>query len=125
MAYSNKKVKISPQLQLGVSRNYSKNRVLKWLGGIFLVIAAILAINAGRLILSKNNSGAVSESSPQVLGVETNQQANFTEYKVQKGDTIFYIGQKYNISWTTLATLNNLSSPFTLKVGQTLKIPKQ
>ncbi len=125
MAYPNKKMKLSPQLQLGVSRNYSKNSILKWLGGLFLLLAAVGAVNAGKLIFSKHDSGNNNQAAPQVLGVETDQQANFLEYKVQKGDTIFYIGQKYNINWTTLATLNNLSSPFTLKVGQTLKIPKQ
>lgn len=68
---------------------------------------------------------------PKVLGssdTRTPEQDNavqFTSYTVQKGDTLFNIAQKFNISWTTLATLNNLKSPFYLKPGQTLKVPKQ
>jgi hypothetical protein len=58
------------------------------------------------------------DSGPQVLGASDEQNGNanlqFIDYKVQKGDTLFNLSQKYNISWTTLATLNNLESPFTL-----------
>jgi LysM repeat protein len=52
-------------------------------------------------------------------------QIQFISYTVQKGDTLFDISQKFGISWNTLATLNNLKSPFYLKPGQTLQIPKQ
>jgi LysM repeat protein len=65
---------------------------------------------------------------PQVLGAtDIKKDINlieFAEYKVQKGDTLFNISQKYNINWATLATLNNLKSPFVLKPGQIIKIPK-
>jgi len=66
-----------------------------------------------------------NQANPQVLGAEDTQTQPFIKYKVQKGDTVFNIAQKYKLNWATLATINNLSSPFTLKPGQELKIPNQ
>lgn len=44
-------------------------------------------------------------------------------YTVVSGDTLFPIGQKHQISWQTLARVNNLSEPYTLRIGQLLVIP--
>jgi len=128
MALRSKKVELSPRLKLGVGRGYSNNQVLKFSAFFCLVLATILTFNAFRLI-SKNKGEA--NATPAVLGAsdvrDPNQQADvqFITYAVTKGDTLFNVSQKYNIDWATLATLNNLKSPFALKVGQTLKIPKQ
>jgi hypothetical protein len=127
MALATKNLKLSPRLKLGVGRGYSQNQILKFSAIICLVLALGLTANAFRLVfMDKGNSNA----NPQVLGVSDIKQQNsqpavqFTAYTVQQGDTLFNISQKFNIDWTTLATLNNLKSPFTLKPGQIINIPK-
>ena len=130
MALRNKKFELSPRLKLGVGRGYSQNQILKFSALACLLLAALLTFNAVRLVMQAKNPPP-SPDSPQVLGessVKTPSDPNsvqFTSYTVQKSDTLFNIAQKFNISWTTLATLNNLKSPFFLKPGQSLKVPKQ
>ena len=126
MALRNKKFELSPRLKLGVGRGYSQNQILKFSAIICLVLALGLTVNAFRLVLKDKSSAA----NPQVLGATDTKQpqsqpaVQFTAYTVQKGDTLFNISQKFNIDWTTLATLNNLKSPFVLKLGQIINIPK-
>ncbi len=123
-----KKFELSPRLKLGVGRGYSQNQILKY-GAVFCLLLALgLTFNAIRLVFSGKTT-ASSAPSPQVLGEsvinkQNSESIEFQEYKVKTGDTLFNISQKFNINWTTLATLNNLKSPFSLKPGQTLQIPK-
>ena len=131
MSARHKKIELSQNLKLGVGRGNS-NIIFRY-GAIFcLLLAVILAANAVRLIIfSQSQTGP--QSTEQVLGVsdvkqpQTTQTTNnpkIIEYKVNKGDTLFNISQKFNISWTTISALNNLKSPFTVKPGQTLNIPQ-
>lgn len=47
-----------------------------------------------------------------------------TTYKVQSGDTLSGIGQKYGIDWHKIADVNGISGPkYIIYTGQTLKIP--
>lgn len=126
-----RKFTLSPKLKWGVGRGFSTQKILKWCGTGFTVVALLLTVNAVRIIW-QHNAEAKSPNNPQVLGASTDQpvkqntdEFKFQDYVVQKGDTLFNVSQKYNISWTTLATLNNLQTPFTLKPGSTLKIPVQ
>ena len=41
---------------------------------------------------------------------------------VVRGDTLYLIGKKYNLTVAELAKMNNLSEPYVLKVGQKLRI---
>jgi hypothetical protein len=121
------KVKLSPQLQLGVGRNTNSGSWLKYSSFIFLVISAVLAIRAGYMVVH-GPEALDSARNPQVLGAKdstSNDQSPFKEYSVKKGDSIFSIGQQYGIEWTTLATLNGLKPPFDLKIGQKIKVPTQ
>lgn len=127
-----KKVSLSPKLKWGVGRGFSTQKILKWSGAAFCVLALILSFNAIRLLWQKGTEAKASQNQPQVLGASTDQPSSedtnyfeFENYVVQKGDTLFNVSQKYDISWTTLATLNNLQTPFTLKPGSNLKIPKK
>lgn len=43
-------------------------------------------------------------------------------YEVKSGDTLSKIGSKTGIKWQTIAELNGLKSPYTIKVGQVLKL---
>lgn len=42
---------------------------------------------------------------------------------VNKGDTLYSIGRRWNVTWKDIADLNGLTSPYTLHVGQKLYIP--
>ena len=75
----------------------------------------------------------VTQSKKEVLGVTTQapeapapqpEPPQFTEYTVKNGDTLFNISQKYNLRWDSIAQINNLSEPYILHAGQTLKIPQ-
>lgn len=123
-------LELSPRLKSGVGRSYSKNQLLKISSFVFLLAAAGLTINSLWIVFSKNASPKIEAGAPQVLGATDTQAPNdtqvlqYVEYKVKKGDTLFNISQEFNIHWMTIATLNNLKSPFSLKPGQTIKIPK-
>jgi len=127
MALAKKNLKLSPRLKLGVGRGYSQNQILKFSAIICLVLALGLTANAFRLVFMDKGGDSAN---PQVLGASDIKQQNnpqavqFTAYTVKQGDTLFNISQKFNIDWSTLATLNNLKSPFVLKPGQTINIPK-
>lgn len=43
-------------------------------------------------------------------------------YTVKAGDTLSSIGTKTGVKWETIASLNGLKDPYTIKVGQVLKL---
>ena len=127
MLSSNKKFELSPRLKLGVGRGYSQNQILKYSAVFCLILACILVVHTGYLLFENKNQ---SSANPEVLGASDTKDPKptatieFKSYTVQKGDTLFNISQKFNIDWSTLAMLNNLKSPYVLKMGQTINIPK-
>lgn len=77
----------------------------------------IVEFLAAELGLSKNNlahDAPVSESKPQENG---------PFITVAKGDTLSGIGKKLGVAWKDLADLNGLASPYTLRIGQKLRVP--
>ena len=128
MSTRHKKIELSPQLKLGVGRGNS-NIIFKYGAIVCLLLAIGLAVNAVRLIFF-NHGKTDAQVQEQVLGasdvktVGDQSLPKTIEYKVGKGDTLFNISQKFNVNWTTVAELNNLKSPFTVKPGQILEIPQ-
>ena len=124
-----KKFDLAPRLKLGVGRGYSQNQLLKLAAIICLLVAVGLTANAVKILFS-HSAVTDAATAPKVLGASNTREpqdtasVQFIQYKVQKGDTLFDVSQKFNIDWTTLATLNNIQSPFAVKPGQTLNIPK-
>jgi len=121
---SKRKFELSRKMKLGVGRAYAPGQAMKIGSFSFLTLALILGINAVNIY---NNRPQTPNREGQVLGASDTQSqpgSQFIEYKVQKGDTLFAVAQKFNHSWTTLATLNNLDAPFSLHPGEILKIPK-
>ena len=71
----------------------------------------------------------VSKTKTQVIKQETAKSANVTRVAVQDitvapGDTLYSLSRKYEIPLNDLAVMNKITSPFTLSVGQKLKVPK-
>jgi LysM repeat protein len=127
MSIRNKKFELSPRLRLGVGRGYSQNQILKFSAIFCLILAVALTSYSINLVFTELSQ---NQSTPQVLGAtdvkdpKPTATLEFKSYTVQKGDTLFNISQKFNIDWSTLAMLNSLKSPFILKPGQTINIPK-
>jgi LysM repeat protein len=45
-------------------------------------------------------------------------------HEVAAGESLYTIGEKYNIDWREIAKASNLAPPYSLRVGQKLIIPK-
>lgn len=118
MWYRQNKIRLSPKLKLGVGRGHYKRYLLKIGGVCCLILALFLGIHALWLTTSKPSPEG------QVLGESTKApEQHFSDYAVRKGDTLFNISQQFSIPWTTLAELNHLTPPFSLKTDQILKVP--
>ena len=59
------------------------------------------------------------------VGTATNTKTrvDLTEITVAAGDTLYSLSRRYSVPVNDLAVMNNLSAPFTLSVGQKLKVP--
>jgi LysM repeat protein/uncharacterized protein YvpB len=55
---------------------------------------------------------------PEETSDETEQQT----YRVQRGDTLYTIAQKFGISWQSLAQLNQINFPYVIYAGQELRL---
>lgn len=59
----------------------------------------------------------------KVTGVQTTTRVALADITVGVGDTLYSISRKYSVPVNDLAVMNKLSAPFTLSVGQKLKVP--
>lgn len=67
-----------------------------------------------------NNPTLTTASTPSTS--EVTPFASSSMYTVQKGDTLSTIARRYNMRWQDLASINNIASPYTLRVGQVLRL---
>ncbi len=63
--------------------------------------------------------GSTGKAPVSTLGGGT---ASAGQYVVQRGDTLYSISRRYNVSVAQLRSLNNISDPSQLEVGQRLRI---
>lgn len=66
--------------------------------------------------INSNVSTSIPTTSSPTVTVSSN------TYVVQKGDSLSKIGSKIGIAWKTIANLNGIKFPYTVKVGQVLKL---
>lgn len=73
-----------------------------------------------------NSPSAVLSASTNEMEMDTlisdKMRDKITEYKVQEGDTVSSIAEKFGVSTDTIRWQNNLASKDSIKVGQTLEI---
>ena len=87
------------------------------------MLAVLLLAGIYVFVRPKAAQELLSEESKQILGEQ--EVLEYESYQVVVGDTLFNLSQKYQISWQTLAEINSLPPPYTLRIGQKLKIPKK
>lgn len=69
-------------------------------------------------------ASAVPSATPATpKNVPTTTRVQLTEITVGAGDTLYSLSRKYSVPVNDLAVMNNISAPFTLSVGQKLKVP--
>jgi lipoprotein NlpD len=77
-------------------------------------IAPPYTIKVGQRIRLYPPTAAVSASTPKAVAP--------TSHTVQKGETLFSIASRYDLTVADLAALNRIDPPYTLKQGQTLRL---
>lgn len=125
---------LSPEIRAQIAPEARRDRRFISIGVVFLILAMVMGLNLFRKSSPAPSYNKIELAEVQslsqlpekeVLGAatqETNEE--FTSYVVKNGDTLFNISQKYAIRWDLIAELNNLSEPYVLHAGQTLKIPQ-
>lgn len=129
---------LSPQLRAQITPT-TRRDVRFTAAGVFFLLASLLLVvniwpkhaptytyNTADLKVAQSDSSQGLNDIKQVLGESTQAPAaaEFTQYTVKTGDTLFNISQQYNIRWDLIAQINNLSEPYVLHINQQIKIPQ-
>ncbi|MDD6864504.1 MAG: LysM peptidoglycan-binding domain-containing protein [Lactobacillus sp.] len=79
-------------------------------------------IYVGQRLLVNQNSSLNSSSSSQSSSAATNTDASAASYTVKSGDTLSTIASQHNTTVNQIVSLNQLSNPNLIYVGQVLKL---
>ena len=79
-------------------------------------------IYVGRRLLVNQSSNSNSSSSGQSSSTTTNTETSSASYTVKSGDTLSGIASQYNTTVNQIVSLNQLSNPNLIYVGQVLKL---
>ena len=79
-------------------------------------------IYVGQRLLVNQSSNSNSSSSGQSSSTTTNTEASSASYTVKSGDTLSGIASQYNTTVNQIVSLNQLSNPNLIYVGQVLKL---
>lgn len=79
-------------------------------------------IYGGQRLLVNQSSNSNSSSSGQSSSTTTNTEASAASYTVKSGDTLSGIASRYNTTVNQIVSLNQLSNPNLIYVGQVLKL---
>lgn len=79
-------------------------------------------IYVGQRLLVNQSSNSNSSSSGQSSSATTNTEASAASYTVKSGDTLSGIASQYNTTVNQIVSLNQLSNPNLIYVGQVLKL---
>jgi LysM repeat protein len=82
-----------------------------------------------RLTTAQNNSSSLNDDISFLNSTDSSQSSSIQTtnpgeiYTVKKGDSLFKIANQEKTTVSILASLNNLSEPYNLQIGQQLKLP--
>ena len=74
-------------------------------------------------VVTKPSADTIAVPTKKSTGVQTTTRVALTDITVGPGDTLYSISRKYSVPVNDLAVMNKLKAPFTLSVGQKLKVP--
>lgn len=69
-----------------------------------------------------NDISALKVGEKLILTIENNEDSDKNSYKIEKGDTLFSISRKFNLSLSKLLEYNDLDSDDIISQGQVLKL---
>ena len=69
-----------------------------------------------------NMRPSAKQASSQRRGKSSSAKTRPDKIKVRKGDSLYTIGKRYDVSISQLASINGLRSPYTIHPGQTLRL---
>ena len=82
-------------------------------------------LRSDELLIDSPTDQSSSAESPsvttQTTSADTTQSGN--TYTVKDGDTLYAIAQQLGKDWKKMAEVNGLEPPYSLSVGQTIKLP--
>ena len=87
---------------------------------------AVGGILLGELLLTGAGQGtavAATSAAPRFISVGDAVQASNIVYIVRRGDTLFSIARRFNVSMATLMRINHIVNPNRIYIGQRLLIP--
>lgn len=94
-------------------------------GDTILSVAQLYGIRVIDLIQANNLEDVYFLEPGMELTIPTTQPLGYTYYTVQRGDTLYKIGQEFNIDPTTLAQINGLELNEYIFPNQKLLVPKE
>ena len=116
------KIRLSRTLRAQTTPYPNAKKLLKR-GLLVLLVGLIIGIYGVAHNAKNPDLNVANDKEKQILGEQQN--ANqFQTYRTREGDTLFNIANRYNVGWQEMARLNSLEEPFTLKIGQELKLPR-
>jgi flagellar protein FlgJ len=86
------------------------------------VIAPTFTVHSNTAQHVKETSSAKKDDAPPTTNHAGAKEVQ--NYTVKKGDTLYLIGKQFSVRYKTIAELNGIQSPYVLRVGQVLKLPK-
>lgn len=102
------------------------NEVQEFINHIFSVDANTLAkeVKAGKYGNGDTRKAVLGSRYDEVQSIVNKSSSSSTSktYTVKSGDTLSGIGAKTGVNWKTIASLNGISSPYTIYPGQVLKL---
>jgi len=85
-------------------------------------IALRYGTTVGAIVAANNLPNPSSVQAGQVLLIPASPPTSTDTYVVQPGDTLYSIARRFDMTVGTLAALNGIAPPYTIKVGQVLII---
>lgn len=122
MGVTKNKIRLSRSLRAQIMPYPEIGQWLKRGIAIFSILLAVGIYVVARPHSKTNSAGETNTGPKQILG-EQAKSAESETYEIKKGDTLFNLSSRFNVSWQTLAEINHLQEPYILKVGQKIKIP--
>ncbi|HLC44874.1 MAG: hypothetical protein A2722_00410 [Candidatus Doudnabacteria bacterium RIFCSPHIGHO2_01_FULL_50_11] len=118
------RVRLGPRLIAQTHRNpfWQRFQIYKILGGGLLTILGVFFIYHYHQVTT--STGSLPDA-PTVLGAQQEDPSddNYYYYEAVPGDSLFSLSEKFQINWETIVALNSLQEPFTISLGQKVRLP--